>query len=159
MGEARQQALRVGFDSVIQVEFHGAKVSSDAGLFPFRDLDEAVQLTESGAASPGTNRLSEHPACGSCLNPPSFDGPLSMSQLSFPGKRRYIQGSGDRHRRREKVIWEMSVETSMLRQGMLCGNHNKNPGATQGIVTSLLLLALLALRGGVLYGRTHEICV
>jgi hypothetical protein len=42
---------------------------------------------------------------------------------------------------------------------MLCGNHNENPGATQGIVTSLLLLALLALRGGVLYGRTHEICV
>ena len=50
MGEARQQALRVGFDSVIKLEFHGAKVSSDAGLFPFRDLDKAVQLTESGAA-------------------------------------------------------------------------------------------------------------
>jgi hypothetical protein len=42
---------------------------------------------------------------------------------------------------------------------MLCGNHNENLGATQGIVTSLLLLASLALRGGVLYGRTYEICV
>ncbi len=30
--------------------FHGAKVSSDAGLFPYRDLDEAAQLTDSGAA-------------------------------------------------------------------------------------------------------------
>jgi hypothetical protein len=28
----------------------GAKVSSDAGLFPFRDLDEAAHLTESSAA-------------------------------------------------------------------------------------------------------------
>jgi hypothetical protein len=50
MGEACQEALRVGFDRVIKVEFHGAKVSSDAGLFPFRDLDEAAQLTESSAA-------------------------------------------------------------------------------------------------------------
>ena len=50
MGEACQEALRVGFDRVIKLEFHGARVSSDAGLFPFRDLDEAVQLTESSAA-------------------------------------------------------------------------------------------------------------
>lgn len=50
MGETCQRALRVGFDSTIKLEFHGAKVSSDAGLFPFRDLDEAAQLTESGAA-------------------------------------------------------------------------------------------------------------
>jgi hypothetical protein len=50
MGETCQQALRVGFDSAIKLEFHGAKVSSDAGLFPFRDLDEAAQLTESSAA-------------------------------------------------------------------------------------------------------------
>ncbi len=50
MGEARRDALRVGFDHAIKLEFHGAKVSSDAGLFPYRDLDEAVQLTDSGAA-------------------------------------------------------------------------------------------------------------
>ncbi len=49
MGEACQDALRVGFDPAIKLEFHGAKVSSDAGLFPFRDLDEAAQLTESSA--------------------------------------------------------------------------------------------------------------
>jgi hypothetical protein len=50
MGEARRDALRVGFDRAIKLEFHGAKVSSDAGLFPYRDLDEAAQLTGSGAA-------------------------------------------------------------------------------------------------------------
>ena len=50
MGEARRDALRVGFDRAIKLEFHGAEVSSDAGLFPYRDLDEAVQLTKSGAA-------------------------------------------------------------------------------------------------------------
>jgi len=50
MGEACEDALRVGFDSAIKLEFHGARVRLDAGLFPFRDLDEAAQLTESSAA-------------------------------------------------------------------------------------------------------------
>ncbi len=45
MGEVCPDALRVGFDRAIELEFHGAKVSSDAGLFPYRDLDEAAQLT------------------------------------------------------------------------------------------------------------------
>ncbi len=44
MGEAGQKALRVGFDRAITLEFHGARVSSDAGLFPYRDLDDAAQL-------------------------------------------------------------------------------------------------------------------
>jgi len=37
MGEAGREALRVGFEGTIKLEFHGAKVSSDAGLFPYRD--------------------------------------------------------------------------------------------------------------------------
>ena len=45
-----KDALRIGFDRAIKLEFHGARVSSDAGLFPYRDLDEAARLTESGAA-------------------------------------------------------------------------------------------------------------
>lgn len=49
MGEAGKYALRVGFDRAIKLEFHGARVSSDAGLFPYRDLDEAAGLTESAA--------------------------------------------------------------------------------------------------------------
>ena len=38
MGEARKDALRVGFDRAIKLEFHGAKVSSDAGHFPIAIL-------------------------------------------------------------------------------------------------------------------------
>ncbi len=45
-----KEALRAGFDRAIKLEFHGAKVSSDAGLLPYRDLDDAAQLTGSGAA-------------------------------------------------------------------------------------------------------------
>ena len=49
MGEAGKHALRVGFHRAIKLEFHGARVSSDAGLFPYRDLDESAGLTESVA--------------------------------------------------------------------------------------------------------------
>ena len=50
MGEARKDALRVGFDRAIKLEFHGVRVSSDAGLFPYRDIDDAARLTESVGA-------------------------------------------------------------------------------------------------------------
>ena len=46
MGEARTEALRVGFDRALRLEFHGAKVTSDAGLLAYRELDEALDLTD-----------------------------------------------------------------------------------------------------------------
>jgi hypothetical protein len=45
-GEANEAALRVAFDSRLKLEFHGSKVTSDAGLLPFRDLDDALGLTD-----------------------------------------------------------------------------------------------------------------
>ncbi len=46
MGEGRRETLRVVFGRSVKVEFHGANVTSDAGLLAFRELDEALGLTD-----------------------------------------------------------------------------------------------------------------
>ena len=46
MGESKKRALRVAFDKSVKLEFHGAKISSDAGLMLHRELDEVLGLTE-----------------------------------------------------------------------------------------------------------------
>ncbi len=46
MGDAKNDDLRVSFDSRLKMKFCGSKITSDAGLLVYRELDEVFSLTE-----------------------------------------------------------------------------------------------------------------
>lgn len=67
MGESETGALRLDFDRRLKLEFHGSKVTSDAGLVPFRELDNALGLTETAGellVDPRTGKNGQHGMIG-----------------------------------------------------------------------------------------------
>ena len=67
MGESESGVLRLDFDRRLKLEFHGSKVTSDAGLLPFRELDDALGVSDLAGESlvdPRTGKNGQHGMTG-----------------------------------------------------------------------------------------------
>jgi hypothetical protein len=60
MGDSQNDDLRVGFDRRLKLKFLGSQITTDAGLLAYRELDEALGLTEMGAELLQDSRLGQN---------------------------------------------------------------------------------------------------
>ena len=66
-GEADRGALRLDFDRPLLLQFRSSAINSDAGLLTYRELDDTLRLTDTGAdtlADARTDKNGRHQLAG-----------------------------------------------------------------------------------------------
>ena len=60
-GEAGRGALRLDFDRHLLLQFRGSAITSDAGLLAYRELDDTLRPTDTGADTLADARTGKWP--------------------------------------------------------------------------------------------------
>jgi hypothetical protein len=60
-GEADRGALRLDFDRRLLLQFRGSAITSDAGLLAYRELDDTLRPTDTGADTLADARTGKWP--------------------------------------------------------------------------------------------------
>jgi len=60
-GEADRGALRLDFDRHLLLQFRGSAITSDAGLLAYRELDDTLRPTDTGADTLADARTGKWP--------------------------------------------------------------------------------------------------
>jgi hypothetical protein len=84
-GDCQNEDLRVSSDRNLKLKFLGSKVTTDAGLLAYRELDETLGLTNMGGDTLGDSRLGknkQHNPLGRILGE-RIGGPTGISRSSW----------------------------------------------------------------------------
>ncbi len=85
MGDAMNDDLRINFDIRLRVKFLGSKVTTDAGLLAYREIDETLGLTGMGLEMLTDSRLGsnkQHGLVHCCGSQSTADWPVMKTSMT-----------------------------------------------------------------------------